>query len=109
MAHPRLPGTGWTDRRQALREPDAVIERAECTRTRYPVRVEELAAAGAGTSAAAAEPTVRGSQPRRPFVRPSGRARRAGNRTVAQVPPPAGATSSSPSSCRANSRTSRCP
>ena len=46
MAHPRLPGTGPTDRRQALQELDAVIERAECTRTRYLVHVEELAAAG---------------------------------------------------------------
>jgi hypothetical protein len=54
MAHPRMPGTVPTDRRQALRELDAVIERAECTRTRYLVHVEELASAGADTGAAAA-------------------------------------------------------
>ncbi len=54
MAHPRTPGTVPTDRQQALHELDAVIERAECTRTRYLVHVEELAAAGADTSAAAA-------------------------------------------------------
>ena len=54
MAHSRMFGTGPTDRRQALHELDAVIERAECTRTRYLVHVEELAAAGADTSAAAA-------------------------------------------------------
>ena len=54
MAHSRLPGTAATDRQQALRELDAVIERAECTRTRYLVQVEELAAAAAATSAAAA-------------------------------------------------------
>ena len=34
------------DRRQALAELDAVIERAEGTRTRYLVHVEELTAAG---------------------------------------------------------------
>ena len=54
MAHSRMFGTGPTDRQQALRELDAVIERAECTRTRYLVHVEELAAAGADTGAAAA-------------------------------------------------------
>ena len=54
MTRPRMPGTGPTDRRQALQELDAVIERAECTRTRHLVHVEELAAAGADTSAAAA-------------------------------------------------------
>jgi hypothetical protein len=54
MAYPRMPGTAPTDRRQALQELDAVIERAECTRTRHLVHVEELAAAGAGTGAAAA-------------------------------------------------------
>ena len=54
MTHPRPPGTVPTERRQALQELDAVIERAECTRTRYLVHVEELAAAGADTSAAAA-------------------------------------------------------
>ena len=54
MAHPRMPGTVPTGRRQALQELDAVIERAECTRTRYLVHVEELAAAGADTGAAAA-------------------------------------------------------
>ena len=45
MTHPRMPGTMPTDRQQALHELDAVIERAECTRTRYLVHVEELAAA----------------------------------------------------------------
>ena len=54
MTHPRMPGTVPTDRQQALHELDAVIERAECTRTRYLVHVEELTAAGADTSAAAA-------------------------------------------------------
>ena len=54
MAHPRLPGTAPTDWQQALQELDAVVERAECTRTRYLVHVEELAAAGADTGAAAA-------------------------------------------------------
>ena len=54
MAHSRMSGTVPTDRQQALHELDAVIERAECTRTRYLVHVEELAADGADTSAAAA-------------------------------------------------------
>ena len=54
MAHPRLPGTAPTDRQRALQELEAVIERAECTRTRDLVHAEELAAAGADTSAAAA-------------------------------------------------------
>ena len=54
MAHSRMPGTAPAHRQQALHELDAVIERAECTRTRYLVHVEELAAAGADTSAAAA-------------------------------------------------------
>ena len=54
MAQSRVPGTVPTDRQRALHELDAVIERAECTRTRYLVHVEELAAAGADTSAAAA-------------------------------------------------------
>jgi hypothetical protein len=48
------PGTEPTDRRQALHELDAVIERAECTRTKYLVEVEELTAAGTDTSAATA-------------------------------------------------------
>ena len=34
------------DRRRALAGLDAVIEQAECTRTRYLVHVEELTAAG---------------------------------------------------------------
>ena len=54
MVHPRTPGTVPTDRQQALHELDAVIEQAACTRTRYMVHVEELAAAGADTGAAAA-------------------------------------------------------
>ena len=39
------------DRRQALLELDAMIERAECTRTQYLVYVEELAAAGRDSGA----------------------------------------------------------
>ena len=35
-----------TDRRRALSGLDAVIEQAECTRTRYLVHVEELTTAG---------------------------------------------------------------
>lgn len=46
MAHPSASGTVSVARQQALHELDAVIERAECTRTRYLVRVEELTAAG---------------------------------------------------------------
>lgn len=46
MAHTSAPGTVSVARRQALHELDAVIERAECTRTRYLVHVEELTAAG---------------------------------------------------------------
>ena len=41
-------------RRRALAELDAEIERAECTRTRYLVHVEELTTAGADTSGAEA-------------------------------------------------------
>ena len=43
-----------TDRRRALSGLDAVIEQAECTRTRYLVQVEELAAAGWDASPALA-------------------------------------------------------
>jgi hypothetical protein len=46
MAHTSAPGTVTAARQQALHELDAVIEQAECTRTRYLVHVEELAAAG---------------------------------------------------------------
>ena len=42
------------DRRHALSELDAMIERAECTRTRYLVHVEELTAAGKDATAARA-------------------------------------------------------
>ena len=54
MAHAPTPGTVPTDRRQALAELDAVIEQAECTRTRYLVHVEELTAAGRDATAARA-------------------------------------------------------
>jgi hypothetical protein len=50
------------DRRQALAELDLVIERAECTRTRYLVHVEELSAAG--VDAAAAEAMLRQAEDR---------------------------------------------
>ena len=43
-----------TDRQQALADLDAVIEQAECTRTRYLVHVEELTAAGKDATAARA-------------------------------------------------------
>ena len=46
MADTPAPGTVPAARQEALHELDAVIERAECTRTRYLVHVEELAAAG---------------------------------------------------------------
>ena len=46
MARAPTHGPMPTDRRQALSELDAVIEQAECTRTRYLVHVEELTAAG---------------------------------------------------------------
>jgi hypothetical protein len=42
------------DRRRALAELDAMIERAECTRTRHLVHIEELAAAGRDAAAALA-------------------------------------------------------
>jgi hypothetical protein len=54
MAHACTPGTVPTDRQRTLHGLDAMIERAECTRTRYLVHVEELAAAGTDTSAAEA-------------------------------------------------------
>ena len=41
-----MSGRMPADRRQALLELDSMIERAECTRTRYLVHVEEVAAAG---------------------------------------------------------------
>jgi hypothetical protein len=43
-----------TDRQQVLSELDAVIEQAECTRTRYLVHVEELTAAGRDAASARA-------------------------------------------------------
>ena len=43
-----------TDRRRALSGLDAVIEQAECTRTRYLVHVEELTATGRDAAAARA-------------------------------------------------------
>jgi hypothetical protein len=54
MARAPTAGPGSEDRRQALAELDAVIERAECTRTRYLVHVEELAAAGLAATGAEA-------------------------------------------------------
>ena len=42
-----------TDRQRALSGLDAVIEQAECTRTRYLVHVEELTAAGRDAGPAA--------------------------------------------------------
>ena len=48
------PGPVPTDRQQALAELDAVIEQAECTRTRYLVHVEELTAAGRDAASARA-------------------------------------------------------
>ena len=48
------PVPASTDRRRALSGLDAVIEQAECTRTRYLVHVEELAAAGRDASPALA-------------------------------------------------------
>lgn len=44
-----MSGRMPADRRHALLELDAMIERAECTRTRYLVHVEEVAAAGQDT------------------------------------------------------------
>jgi hypothetical protein len=49
-----MPDRMPADRRQALSELDAMIERAECTRTRYLVHVEELSAAGRDVAAAQA-------------------------------------------------------
>jgi hypothetical protein len=46
-----MPGVMRADRRQALLELDAMIERAECTRTRYLVHVEELTATGRDATA----------------------------------------------------------
>jgi hypothetical protein len=46
-----MPGMMSADRRQALSELDAMIERAECTRTRYLMHVEELHAAGRDATA----------------------------------------------------------
>ena len=46
-----MPDRMPADRRQALFELDAMIERAECTRARYLVHAEELAAAGRDASA----------------------------------------------------------
>jgi hypothetical protein len=54
MAHVGTSGPMSEARRRALAELDAVIERAECTRTRYLVHVEELAATGRDTNAAEA-------------------------------------------------------
>ena len=54
MARAPTPGPVPTGRRQALAELDAVIEQAECTRTRYLVHVEELSAAGRDAAAARA-------------------------------------------------------
>ena len=51
MAHAPAPGPMSTDRRRALAELDAVIEQAECTRTRYLVHVEELTAEGKDATA----------------------------------------------------------
>ena len=54
MARAPTPGPVPTDRQQALAELDAVIEQAECTRTRYLVHVEELTAAGRDAASARA-------------------------------------------------------
>ena len=54
MARAPTPGSVPTDRQQALAELDAVIEQAECTRTRYLVHVEELTAAGRDAASARA-------------------------------------------------------
>jgi hypothetical protein len=54
MARASTPGPMSEDRRRALAELDAVIERAEATRTRYLMHVEELAAAGKDASPARA-------------------------------------------------------
>lgn len=54
MARASTPGPMSEDRRRALAELDAVIERAEATRTRYLMHVEELTAAGKDASPARA-------------------------------------------------------
>jgi hypothetical protein len=54
MARALTPGPLPTDRQQALAELDAVIEQAECTRTRYLVHVEDLTAAGRDAASARA-------------------------------------------------------
>ena len=54
MARAPMPGPVPTDRQQALAELDAVIEQAECTRTRYLVHVEELTVAGRDAASARA-------------------------------------------------------
>lgn len=54
MARAPMPGSMPEDRRRALVELDAVIERAEATRTRYLMHVEELTAAGKDASPARA-------------------------------------------------------
>ena len=54
MARAPTPDPMPTDRQQALAELDAVIEQAECTRTRYLVHVEELTAAGRDAASARA-------------------------------------------------------
>ena len=54
MARAPTPGPVPTDRQQVLSELDAVIEQAECTRTRYLVHVEELTAAGRDAASARA-------------------------------------------------------
>ena len=54
MVHAPRSGPMPEERQRALAELDAVIERAECTRTRYLVHVEELATAGKDATAAEA-------------------------------------------------------
>jgi hypothetical protein len=54
MARVSTPSPMSSERRQALAELDAVIEQAECTRTRYLVHVEELTAAGRNAASARA-------------------------------------------------------
>jgi hypothetical protein len=54
MARVSTPSPMSSERQQALAELDAVIEQAECTRTRYLVHVEELTAAGRDAASARA-------------------------------------------------------
>jgi hypothetical protein len=54
MARVSTPSPMSSERRQALAKLDAVIEQAECTRTRYLVHVEELTAAGRDAASARA-------------------------------------------------------